>query len=449
MNELTDSQLKEGFETNYAAGFLIIPYLMLFCIPEIVEKLGIKRNGISVLKMLMVLVNMRFFGTKRISYLNALNNSEDRGFALLCGISKVVDSSLMYRFRDIITQDQIDCFTTEIGKRATALGLIIGSILNIDTHTSPFYGQAEAKKTKIGSKNKVMKAIVTLFVQDQETQRMIYHTSNFKNMRLGLMLPPLLKKIEKITGKMPEHLLFDLGFWNGVVFKYLDHMDVKFTTLYKQYPKNLMNIKKIMITNPFKPIKFTALTRKRLKAFIIDTKTNCISGYNGRELRIIVMKIKWKRKWKIVTFLTNDFFSSGVEIIERYSKRWRIENWFSESMDHLHLDALSSPKPKDHDLLSACRVLIDDTMTLLKYDASKKFANMGNNRFFREVLGNGKLKAHIQLHGDTIVVRFKPFNKQYVLEPLFENINEKLENIEIDQRIPWLNNHKIKIEFEK
>jgi len=103
VNELTDSQLKKGFETNYAAGFLIIPYLMLFCIPEIVEKLGIKRNGISVLKMLMVLVNMRFFGTKRISYLNALNNSEDRGFALLCGISKVVDSSLMYRFRDIIT----------------------------------------------------------------------------------------------------------------------------------------------------------------------------------------------------------------------------------------------------------------------------------------------------------------------------------------------------------
>jgi len=118
-------------------------------------------------------------------------------------------------------------------------------------------------------------------------------------------------------------------------------------------------------------------------------------------------------------------------------------------MDHLHLDALSSPKTKDHDLLSSCRVLIDDAMTLLKYDAGKKFANMENNRFFREVLGNGKLKAHIQLHGDTIVVRFKPFDKQYVLEPLFENINEKLENIEIDQRIPWLNNHKIKIEFEK
>ena len=119
--------------------------------------------------MLMVLINMVFFRKKRIFHLDSLNNPDDNGFALLCGISRVVDSTLEYIFREGITWEQVDHFTKEIGKRATTLGLIIGDILNIDTHTSPFNGEAKVKKTKVTSKNKVMKAISSIFIQDQET----------------------------------------------------------------------------------------------------------------------------------------------------------------------------------------------------------------------------------------------------------------------------------------
>ena len=398
--------------------------------------------------MLMVLINMVFFRKKRIFHLDSLNNPDDNGFALLCGISRVVDSTLEYIFREGITWEQVDHFTKEIGKRATTLGLIIGDILNIDTHTSPFNGEAKVKKTKVTSKNKVMKAISSIFIQDQETQRMLYHTSNFEGLSPSKMILVILKKIKEITGKMPKHLLFDLGFWNGTVFKCVDLMNIKFTTLYKHYPKNVENIKKIILNGTFKPIKFTTPTRKHLNAWAIDKRTDCISGYSGRALRVIIMKVRRKKKWKIVTFLTNDLVSSAVEVIERYAKRWRIENWFSEMIEYSHLDALSSPKPKDHDFLTACRVLVDDAMTLLKYDAGKEFASMSDARFFREVLGDGKLTAHVQLKEDTIVVRFRRFDTQYILEPLFENINEKLEEIGIDPRIPWLNNYKLKVEFE-
>ncbi|OIQ05024.1 MAG: hypothetical protein AUK59_05515 [Candidatus Altarchaeum sp. CG2_30_32_3053] len=409
----------------------------------------IKREGISGQKMLMVLINMLFFRKKRIFHLDALNNPEDNGFALLCGITRVVDSTLEYQFRNSITLKQVDHFTKEIGKRAAKLELIIGDILNIDTHTTPVYGKANLKKTKIGSKNKVMKAIITLFVQDQETQRMIYHTSNFRGKSPAEMLLMLMKTIKEITGKNPGHMLFDMGFWNGTVFECLDLMKIKFTTIYKNYPKNVANIKEIILKNTFKPIKFTSSTRKRLKAEIIDVTTNRISGYSGRELRVIILHVKWKKKWKIVTFLTNDFDSLAVEVIERYAKRWRIENWFKEMIEYSHLDALSSPKPKDHDLITACRVLVDDAMTLLKHDAGREFACMSNARFFREVLGEGNLTAHVQLKEDTIVVRFKRFDTQHILEPLFENIDKKIEELGIKPQIPWLNNYKLKIEFEQ
>lgn len=223
---------------------------------------------------------------------------------------------------------------------------------------------------------------------------------------------------------------------------------MKFTTLYKRYPKNVENLVKIILKNEFKRIEFTAQGRKYKKAWAIDTKTSCIAGYSGEDLRIVILSVMHEGKLKSVTFLSSDFDSTTVDLIERYARRWRIENWFAGPGSYTHLGALTSPKADISDATKAFKVLVDDLMTLLKHDVGKEYMDMDSKRFFREVLGEGRLQAHVKLEADTVVVTFEKFNTQYLIEPLFENLNKKLEAIGVDPRVPWLNNHKIEIRFK-
>ena len=187
--------MKEGFTTDWAAGFLLIPYLLVFNFHELIKK-TVTREGIPALKISLELAYMIFFGIPRVSHIDALNNSSDRGFSVSCGLSKVTHHTLLLGFTHAFTREMIENLIQGIGKQATKLGLIAGEILNIDTHTAPFYGESEAKKTRVSSRGKVMKAMITAFVQDQTTRRMIYFTSDFRDKTIPEMLLVLIGKVE-------------------------------------------------------------------------------------------------------------------------------------------------------------------------------------------------------------------------------------------------------------
>jgi len=97
-NEEIEPILKEGFTTDRAVGFLLIPYLLVFNFHELMKKMGITREGISALNISLELVYMIFFSIARVSHLDAVNNSSDRGFSVLCGISKVTHHTLLLGF---------------------------------------------------------------------------------------------------------------------------------------------------------------------------------------------------------------------------------------------------------------------------------------------------------------------------------------------------------------
>ncbi len=59
-------------------------------------------------------------------------------------------------------------------------------------------------------------------------------------------------------------------------------------------------------------------------------RTGCVAGYSGKELRTVILAVMHEGELKTVTFLSADFNSTTVELIERYVSRWRIENWFPD-----------------------------------------------------------------------------------------------------------------------
>ena len=429
----------EGVHVKNAEGFLLIPYLIIFLLSDVWKKCGLERRGIPSINLLIQLIFLNFFEVERISHCNC---ERDLGKCLVAGLTKMPDQSLLQRFLNRWDRSIVDTLLTEVSKRSHTLGQIIGRILNIDTHTKPFYGKAEMKKTKVSSRNRVMRAVITAFVQDQETGNMIYATNDFGKCTLSEMLKVLVEKVKSITGSFPEHILFDLGFYNGRVFAWLKRQKINFTTLCKKYPNAKIKVRKVVAENEFIPIKFTTPTRKRIKAKAIDTTTTHVRHYRWK-LRLIILKVQGKKE--LVSFLTNDFESSVVEVIERYARRWRIENWFSEQLHSFYLDKLPSSDYLKNDALDAIRIITSDVMKLFMNDVGADFGRMFPKTFYREVLKD--LSGEVKIEGDRVVVRFDYFENQYLLEPVFRGVNEKLEERGVDQRVPWLGNRRVCVEF--
>ena len=385
------------------------------------------------------MIFLNFFGIERISH---CNHERDLGKCLVAGLTKIPDQSLLQRFLDTWNRPMVDKLLIAVSKRGYSLGQICGRILNIDTHTKPYYGKDEMKKTKVSCRNRVMKAVITAFVQDQETGNMIYETNDFGTCTLSQMLKVLVQKVKGITGKFPEHVLFDLGFYNGRVFYWLERQNIKFTTLCKQYPTAKIKIGKIIAENDFTPIKFTTQTRKRMKGKVIETTTNHVRHYR-KKLRLIILKVEKKKER--ISFLTSDFRSSPVEIIERYARRWRIENWFSEELLSYYLDNLPSSDYLKNDALDTIRIIISDVMKLFMNDVGPDYVKMYPKTFYREILHD--LSALIKIDENSVLVTYDYFDKQYLLEPLFRGINNKLEKMDIEPHISWLGNRKLCIQF--
>jgi hypothetical protein len=431
----------EGNHIKNAEGFLLIPYLLIFLLSEIWKKCGQIRHGIPSIHLFIQLIFMIFFGIERISH---CNYERDLGKCLVAGLTKMPDQSLLQRFLDTWDRSIVETLLTSVSKRAHTLGQIIGRILNIDTHTKPFYGKSEMKKTKVSRRNRVMKAVITAFVQDQETGNMIYATNEFGKYTLSQMLRKLVEKVKCITGTLPEHILFDLGFYNGRVFAWLKMQNIKFTTLCKKYPNAKIKIQKVVAENKFIPIKFTTPTRKRMKGKIIDTTTTHVRHYRWK-LRLIILKVQGKKE--LISFLTSDFESSNVEVIERYARRWRIENWFTEQLCSTFLDNIPSSDYLKNDILDDIRIITSHVMKLFMNDVGPDYVKMFPRTFYREILKD--LSGYVTIKEDIILVTFDYFDNQYLFIPLFKDINQKLESMGVDPHIPWLGNRKLDIRFTK
>ena len=62
------------------------------------------------------------------------------------------------------------------------------------------------------------------------------------------------------------------------------------------------------------------------------------------------------------------------------------------------------------------------------------------------ISGSAK-KIEIRIDEDRVWIKYDYFDKQYLLKPLFRGMNQKLEKMNIDPRIPWLGNRKLCIQF--
>ncbi|MBW2078639.1 MAG: transposase, partial [Deltaproteobacteria bacterium] len=206
-------------------------------------------------------------------------------------------------------------------------------------------------------------------------------------------------------------------------------LGVKFITL-KRRGKNILENTKHITT--WKRIRINKPTRKYQHLKIYD-KPIALKDYEGLIRQIIVSGTGRELPMFIIT---NDFDTSGKEIIETYALRWLIENNIQENIDFFSLNALSSPVIVKVDF-DIAMTLIANTLYKTLAHQFKLFDHAKPKTLYRNIIEG---KANISITSDRVKVKFgkKAFN------PMIMDWVHSLPNIQV----PWMNNKLIEYSFE-
>jgi hypothetical protein len=139
-----------------------LPYLVNLGIDKLVCSLGVeKQKGISVLQSIIGLVFLVVIGKKRVAN---VDNLKDYGIAALAGFSKLPSISYFHEFLNKITISGAENFEITSAKVFNKFGLFKGKIVNLDANIISYFGDMKIVKTKHGTRNISMRAIMAFVV---------------------------------------------------------------------------------------------------------------------------------------------------------------------------------------------------------------------------------------------------------------------------------------------
>ena len=410
--------------------FLLIPFLKQLDVTSLSAQLGLRSQGIPVLKDVLVWTNLLISGKKRASKASDIT---DPGIAVSSGLPVLPDQSHLHRFLKRPATDKADRFIRAIGHRQYRIGQIDGSIISFDSHLIPYHGKMDIQKDVDGKSPLPFKAVKAHAALDQKYRNPAYLMARYPGKTAVEIGDDLTDASMEI---IPDNnILFTMDRWFSVG-ELLDHIQQKgqrFITLIRRHQKRIREMENIPLES------FRKMTDKQ---GVTSIKTR-IRNYDG-PIRLVVVEDLTEGFRTYYGYIINDDRQSEEDVIQTYSGRWGIETWFNEcnffGINHLPSIELNE-------------VTMHLGMNLIAYNAISAFrANLGGpfipmnaetivEKFFKE-------QGLIRLRNDQITVTVYGHRYKEILEPLYDDLDSKLIAKDIDPRIPWLNDHTIKFEFK-
>lgn len=419
--------------------FALAPFIQLLDLPSTFSNLGIDRgNGIPAENLLLTTLSMKCGGISRYSHANDIR--EDRGLAVLAGLSKLPDQSLLHTFSAELSEGMCQQITVEMAEKLIELSFLGGKKVNVDFHNIAAFGEDESlEKNWIVTRNKYMPSVQTIIAQDSESTSPFFATSELKDVKPSDAIFMVADRCNELFGR-GTHLIMDSKVTTYAGLDELNKKGFKFTTL-RNRGKNIVKRIENMPAESFDTVMIDNPKRKYRRVQVLDETTH-LSDYDGEIRQIVVTR---HGRGKPAFFVTNDFESTSKEIITDFTHRWRIENNISENVDFFSLNKLPS--------YTTIKVELDLILTIVSDNLYKLFAReipgcqfMKPDTIFRKFIHK---TAEVQQIEDEIVVRFEGFREQHKVMPLLKELNKKLEEKGYDPAIQWLGGKKIRFEFDE
>ena len=411
-----------------AGIFIFAPFIQQLNMPQIVQKAGLPGNKtIPALSYFLSFLAVKLVGTERYAHMG--EHAFDSGLGLFAGLNVLPKCTAMSTYSYSLNSSELlklqRTFVTQVNK----LGLINKSVINLDFHTIPHFGdESVLQKHWAGARNKRMKGALTLIAQDAASKLILYTAADIHRNEADDQVLSFLKYWQGIQRRIEPTFVFDSRFTTYANLSALNQQGIKFITLRRRGKKLIQSVDNL---GPWKRINIPHAKRKFPNPLVYESHIE-IKDYEGY-LRQLVMRGNGHEK---PVFLISNDFDSPIELIAgNYSRRWRVENAISEAVKFFNLNALSSPiLVKVH--FDVIMTMIADTLYSMLAKKLRGFEDCDAPKIYRHFIKgrgkiiskNGKLNVIFPKRAHNPILRAVPWHRLPCV-------------------LSWLNDADLKLEF--
>ncbi len=374
------------FDSAGAGVFLFAPFLAQLDIDKVVRAAGLPGSKVIPAKSyLLSFLGLKLLGTERYAHVG--DHAFDPGLGLFAGLNVLPKCTAMASYSYSLDESHLVRLQRAFVKQASGLGLYDGSIINLDFHTAPHYGdESVLEKHWAGARGKVMKGALCLFAQDADSKLMLYTASDIRRDEADDQVLSFLSFRKSVQRGVQPTLVFDSRFTTYSKLSELNAQGVRFITLRRRGKRQLQQVDGLA---GWKRIHIPHAKRKYPNPQVHESVIK-LRGYDGSVRQIIVRGNGHEKP----TFLVSNDFDMPVELlVGNYARRWRVENGIAEAVKFFHLNTLSSPILVKIHFDIALTMVADTLYTMLarklrgfeECDAPKLFRNFVRGKGIVEV----------------------------------------------------------------
>jgi transposase len=338
-------------ETQHAGLFLLIGDLIELDLPGLIKEAGWPSTSqLPALRSMLSLMTLKLQGRRRRSHV--ANVVHDPALGLFCGLNALPKTWHLKTYSYRTTRAQQVAFFAALQPRLRKAGLLGEQGLNLDFHAIMSYGQETIlEKHYVPRRSQRTRSVLTFIAQDGQEHTIIYANAELTARAQSGEVIEFCRFYEKTHGALPKLLVFDGKLTTHEHLAELDEMGVGFITLRQRSPKLIAALEALPAS---------AWTKTRLdragkhKTASYHEQPVTLKGRTFRQLAV-----KGLGRDQPTLILTNRLDMTPKQLIERYAKRWGIENQLAEQIRAFHLDSLCSQVPLAVDFDVALTVLAD------------------------------------------------------------------------------------------
>jgi hypothetical protein len=382
-------------DCDSAGVFLFAPFIERLNLAKVVDDAGLPGSKmIPALQYFLSFLSLKLIGTERFAHMN--DHSFDAGLGLFAGLNVLPKCTAMSTYSYSLDAIHLHKLQKAFVRQADHIGLYDKSIVNLDFHTIPHFGdESVLQEHWAGARNKRMKGALTLVGQDADSKLILYTAADIQRSEADDQILEFLSFWKKTQRGMEPMLIFDSKFTTYANLSELNALGVKFITL-RRRGKNL--IEGLDSVGPWKRIHIPHANRKYQNPQVYESMVE-LTGYSG-SLRQVVMRGNGHSRPAFL--ISNDKDSPVESIAGDYARRWRVENVISEAVKFFNLNALSSPiLTKVH--FDVIMTMVADTLYSMLAGKLRGFEHCDAAKVYRHFV---KGKGRVNLAADRLVVTF-------------------------------------------
>jgi transposase len=386
---------QKPFESEAAGVFLFAPFIEKLNIAKVVAEAGLPGTKmIPALSYFMSFLALKLLGTER--YAHIPEHAFDPGPGLFAQLNVLPKCTAISTYSYSLDAVHLLRLQQSFVHQAVKLGLYEGSIINLDFHTIPHFGQESVLENHwAGARNKAMKGALTLFTQDATSKLILYTAADIKREEADDQVMGFLSFWKKVQRGIQPTFVFDSKFTTYPKLSALNQQGIRFITL-RRRGKNMTD--KIEALEPWRRIHIPHAKRKYPNPLVHESLIT-LKEYEG-DLRQMILRGNGREK---PTFLVSNDLETPLELlVGNYARRWRVENVISEAVKFFNLNALSSPiLVKVH--FDVIMTMIADTLYSMLARKLRGFENCDAAKIHRLFV---KGKANVIVKGNKITVSY-------------------------------------------